>query len=117
MQTRYPRPGCLPQQGVGSGVSFQLLPVLLGQVGLHVKEDVLPLLDGGIYLLNQLRLLQTGPALVPVVRGVGIGEAGALPAWRKNLEALATALPLFPLNVSRNLSLHLYSLGLMQAPC
>ena len=79
------RPGVLGlgvclQQGAECGgcVSSQLLPVLLGQVGLHVKEEVLPLLDAGVDLLNQLCLLLTGMALVPVASGVGVGEAGPL---------------------------------------
>ena len=50
----------------------QLLPILLGQVGLHVKEDVLPLLDVGTHLLKELRFLPTGMAFVPEVRGVGM---------------------------------------------
>lgn len=73
-----------PQQGGGSdsdqqgGAGAQLLPILLGQVGLHVEEDVLPLLDAGAHLLNELGLLPTGMVLIPVVRGVDVGEAGAL---------------------------------------
>lgn len=50
----------------------QLLPILLGQVGLHVKEDVLPLLDVGTHLLKELCFLPTGMAFVPEVRGVGM---------------------------------------------
>lgn len=64
--------------GVGSvRAGPQLLPILLGQVGLHVKEDILPLLDVGAHLLNELCLLPTGMALVPEVRGVG-GETSVI---------------------------------------
>lgn len=44
-----------------------LLPILLRQVGLHVKEDILPLLNVGGQLLDELRLLLAGMALVPVM--------------------------------------------------
>lgn len=64
--------------GVGSvRAGPQRLPILLGQVGLHVKEDILPLLDVGAHLLNELRLLPTGMALVPEARGVG-GETSVI---------------------------------------
>lgn len=43
-----------------------LLPILLGQVGLHVEEDVLPFLDVCTHLLDQLGLLRTCMALVPL---------------------------------------------------
>lgn len=44
-----------------------LLPILLRQVGLHVEEDILPLLNVGGQLLDELRLLLAGMALVPVM--------------------------------------------------
>ena len=73
-QTGCSRPGHLYSVG-GVRAGPQLLPILLGQVGLHVKEDVLPFLDVGAHLLNELCLLPTGMALVPEVRGVGVRQA------------------------------------------
>lgn len=94
----------------GRGVCVRSPPVLLGQVGLHVEEDVLPLLDVGAHLLNELRLLPTGMALVPGVRGVT--ETGGR-IWK--LWALPSLLPISMLLTTS--ILHLYSLGSMLAPC
>ena len=78
------------------GVGPQLLPVLLRQVGLHVKEDVLPLLDAGAQLLNELCLLPTGMALVPVVRGVDVREAGVLHRLQEESGNSGYRPPIFP---------------------
>ena len=89
--------------GVGSvRAGPQLLPILLGQVGLHVKEDVLPLLDVGAHLLNELCLLPTGMALVPEVRGVGVRQA--LHRLDEETRSSRHCPPYFHLNASGNLS-------------
>lgn len=116
IQTRYSRPGHLPL--AGEEVSSQLLPVLLGQVGLHVKEDVLPLLDVGTHLLNKLCFLPAGMALVPVVRGVGLGEAGALFKTRGRIWKLWALLSYLSISMLLATSVfHLYSLNLRLALC
>lgn len=85
-------------RGVGEcgGERSQFLPVLLGQVGLHVKENILPLLDVGADLLNELCLPMTGVALVPVVRGVGAEAAGALLRLEEDSGSSGHCPPLFP---------------------
>lgn len=83
---------------------LRLLPVLLGQVGLHVEEDILPFLDVCAHLLDELRLLLTGMALVPVV-GSMVEEARALFSSRKSLNALGITLGVSSsINTSHNLS-------------
>lgn len=100
------------------GVGPQLLPVLLGQVGLHVKEDILPLLDVGAQLLNELCLLPTGVALVPVVRGVGVKRSRGVTQTAGRIWKLWV--PPSHLAIAMLLTtsvLHLYSLRLMLTPC
>lgn len=41
------------------------IPIPLGQVGFHVKEDILPLLDLAADLLNESKLLRTRSGLAP----------------------------------------------------
>lgn len=54
----YPQTPAVPNPS-GKGTARRLLPVLLWQIGLHLEEDVLPLFDEALGLLDGLLLLGT----------------------------------------------------------
>lgn len=55
----------IPNSWSSQASPAERVPVPFGQVGFHVKEDILPLLDLAADLLNDSKLLRTRSGLAP----------------------------------------------------